>query len=292
MRIPPLVWFYCRKWQWARTIFPEATSRDVIQVPGMTSVGPTVCGASQPCHCQGGALGVISGCCCNTAPEYPASAIAQGEMLLSLKESISTLSRLWDCWYGKNAPSLWIFCFLLFPVLFWTPARQTSPQASENYISLRLTQENVHVKLVPCSVPSLFPTVSSRECAKSGCVLLPQRIPHSGTSHLSWQFQPLLLTATLCSPREYMQLGAEDMMIEAFLEENTGFWAGSRFSSLWNGNRNCVLAANVSWVASLVEYPIQAALPHQPFLAMSLGQCQFSFFSVSRPARSVVIKEK
>lgn len=106
---------------------------------------------------------------------------------------------------------------------------------------MKLIEESMHLKHVPYSVPFPFLPVFSGEDAKSVSVLLGLGeflIPQSQTSHLSWHFHPLLLTAALCSPRRYLQLGAKGKMTEGFFEENTGFWAGSIFSASRSGIRN------------------------------------------------------
>lgn len=73
---------------------------------------------------------------------------------------------------------------------------------------------------MPYSFPFPFFPVISGEDAESVCVVLGLReflIPQSQTSHLSWRFHPLLLTAALWSPRRYLQLAAKDKMTEGFL---------------------------------------------------------------------------
>lgn len=133
---------------------------------------------------------------------------------------------------------------------------------------------------MPYSIPLPFLPVLSGEDAKSGCVLLGLReflIPQSQTSHLSWHFHPLFLTAALCSSRRYLQLEAKDKMTEGFLKKIQISGLAAHF--LLHGTALGTASLLQMFQVLLLQQPLgcnPTVISHsnnsnQPFLAMSLG---------------------
>lgn len=168
---------------------------------------------------------------------------------------------------------LWFsFSFVFF---FLLSAHHAKQYLSGNYIHIKLIRESRHLKLVPYSVPFPFLSVFTL----SGCQvwLNPAgswRIPHSSVSKLTlpWHFHPLL-TAVLCSPGRYLQLGAKDNITEIFLKKID--LSGVAPASLLHGT--ALGAASLLQMFQVFLLLALAAFGLQPF-------CTFSFKQLSKLA--------